>query len=127
MALTETHIELTTLVVDDDFDGNISTTTITLSNRASSVMTMRDGLHPTDIEPRDLGVQRSWLSRFLKIKPATSTICFQAGRGLVRHKLMKLLRSAKAVGMRDVELDRERNLVFARLDANNGTFQTGCS
>jgi len=113
-------------VVVDDFDSNNSTTTLSVTNRASSVATMRDGLHPTDLEPRDLGIQRSWLSRFLKIKPATTTICFQAGRGLVRHKLMRLLRSAKAVGMRDVELDRERNLIFASLDANNGSFPNHC-
>lgn len=93
---------------------------MSMSTEATSAAAMRNGLHPTDLEPRDLGVQRSWLSRFLNIKPATSTICFQAGRGVVRHKLMRLLRASGAVGMRDVELDRERNLIFARLDSNNG-------
>ena len=68
---------------------------------------------------RDLGVRRSWFTRFLHIKPASRIMCFDAGRGKVRSELVRLLRNWRMYGLRDVVLDREKNLIFGRLAADN--------
>ena len=73
-------------------------------------------------EDRDLGIQRNWLARFFNIKPASQVMCFCQGRGRVRQELVRLLRSWKAAGVRDVVFDREKNLVFARVIENNCEF-----
>lgn len=64
-------------------------------------------------------MQMNWLSRFLHIKPANKTLCFQIGRGKVRQDLVRLLRDWQRFGIRDVTFDRETNIVNARVDKNN--------
>lgn len=78
-------------------------------------------------DSRDLGVQRSWLTRFLHIKPASRIMCFETGRGRVRTELVRLLRNWRSYGLRDIVLDREKNLIFGRLAAENCEFSTFCS
>ncbi|KAF9698223.1 hypothetical protein EKO04_003819 [Ascochyta lentis] len=64
-------------------------------------------------------VQKNWLSRFLHIKPATKTLCFQVGRGKVRQDLVRLLRDWQRFGVRDVVFDRTTNVINARVDKAN--------
>ena len=71
------------------------------------------------IDARDIGVQRNWLARFLKIKPASRIVCFGIARGRARQEIVRLLRSWQRFGMRDVLYDRERNLISARLAPSN--------
>ncbi|KAJ4369149.1 serine/threonine-protein kinase gin4 [Neocucurbitaria cava] len=64
-------------------------------------------------------MQMNWLSRFLHIKPASQILCFHIGRGKVRQDLVRLLRDWQRFGVRDVSLDRETNVINARVDKNN--------
>jgi serine/threonine-protein kinase HSL1 (negative regulator of Swe1 kinase) len=64
-------------------------------------------------------MQMNWLSRFLHIKPASKTLCFQIGRGKVRQDLVRLLRDWQRFGVQDVSLDREANSISARIDKSN--------
>ncbi|KAJ4319904.1 serine/threonine-protein kinase gin4 [Neodidymelliopsis sp. IMI 364377] len=64
-------------------------------------------------------MQKNWLSRFLHIKPATKTLCFQIGRGKVRQDLVRLLRDWQRFGVRDVDFDRKSNVITARIDKVN--------
>jgi serine/threonine-protein kinase HSL1 (negative regulator of Swe1 kinase) len=64
-------------------------------------------------------MQMNWLSRFLHIKPASRTLCFQIGRGKVRQDLVRLLRDWQRFGIQDVSLDRESNSISARVDKSN--------
>lgn len=64
-------------------------------------------------------MSQNWLARFLNIKPTTKILSFSCGRGRARQEIVRLLRSWKAFGIRDVVLDRQRNLVFARLGSKN--------
>ncbi|KAE8853639.1 hypothetical protein HRS9122_00631 [Pyrenophora teres f. teres] len=64
-------------------------------------------------------MQMNWLSRFLHIKPANKTLCFQIGRGKVRQDLVRLLRDWQRFGVHDVSLDREANSIGARIDKSN--------
>jgi len=61
----------------------------------------------------------NWLSRFLHIKPANKTLCFQIGRGKVRQDLVRLLRDWQRFGIRDVTFDRDTNIINAGVDKNN--------
>ena len=70
-------------------------------------------------EEKTLGIQRNWLERFFNIKPAAQAMCFRVKRQLVRKELVKLLRGWYEYGIRDVLVDKERNLVFARVAAEN--------
>ncbi|KAI4934006.1 uncharacterized protein J4E92_003676 [Alternaria infectoria] len=64
-------------------------------------------------------MQMNWLSRFLHIKPASKTLCFQIGRGKVRQDLVRLLRDWQRFGVQDVSLDRASNSINARIDKSN--------
>jgi len=64
-------------------------------------------------------MQMNWLSRFLHIKPASKTLCFQIGRGKVRQDLVRLLRDWQRFGVQDVFLDRASNSINARIDKSN--------
>lgn len=64
-------------------------------------------------------MQKNWLSRFLHIKPATKTLCFQVGRGKVRQDIVRLLRDWQRFGVRDVVFDRKTNVINARVDKIN--------
>lgn len=64
-------------------------------------------------------IQMNWLSRFLHIKPASKTLCFQIGRGKVRQDLVRLLRDWQRFGVQDVSLDRASNSINARIDKSN--------
>ncbi|KAF2098131.1 Pkinase-domain-containing protein [Rhizodiscina lignyota] len=63
--------------------------------------------------------QSNWLARFLHIKPASRTMCFQVGRGRVRQELVRMLRDWKRFGVRDVTFDRVTNVVNWRIDKSN--------
>ncbi|KAF1836021.1 Pkinase-domain-containing protein [Decorospora gaudefroyi] len=69
--------------------------------------------------PGPPGMQMNWLSRFLHIKPASKTLCFQIGRGKVRQDLVRLLRDWQRFGVHDVSVDREANSISARIDKSN--------
>lgn len=71
----------------------------------------------TPARPAEL--QTNWLSRFLHIKPASKTVCFQVGRGRARQEVVRLLRDWHRFGMRDVVYDRKSNVVNARVDKAN--------
>ena len=64
-------------------------------------------------------IQMNWLSRFLHIKPASKTLCFQVTRGKVRGDLVRLLRDWQRFGVRDVTFDRNDNTINARVDKTN--------
>lgn len=64
-------------------------------------------------------VQQSWLSRILHIKPASKILCFRIPRGKLRAELARLLRAWAQYGVRDVSLDRNRNVLTARVDKLN--------
>lgn len=78
------------------------------------------GEGPTRSGPPDF--QMNWLSRFLHIKPASRALCFHARRGKVRQELVYLLRDWQRYGVRDVTVDRNTNVIHARVDKNNRKF-----
>ncbi len=71
------------------------------------------------VATRNIEPQRSWLARLFRVKPATRYICFSISRRRARQEIAILLREWRKYGIRDVQVDKERNIVFARVGKNN--------
>ncbi|KAH7158111.1 hypothetical protein B0J13DRAFT_650909 [Dactylonectria estremocensis] len=68
---------------------------------------------------RNIEVKQSWLARLFRVKPATSHICMAISRRRARQELAILLREWRKYGIRGIQVDKQRNIVFARVGANN--------
>ncbi|KAI0805527.1 hypothetical protein GGR55DRAFT_281127 [Xylaria sp. FL0064] len=68
---------------------------------------------------RNIEPQQNWLARLFRVKPATKYLCFTISRRRARQETVILLKEWRKYGIRDVEVDKERNIVFARVGENN--------
>ncbi|KAL7929604.1 hypothetical protein V8C35DRAFT_325032 [Trichoderma chlorosporum] len=68
---------------------------------------------------RNIEVKQNWLTRLFRVKPATSCICMTLSRKRARHEVATLLRKWRRYGIMDIQVDKERNIVFARVGAEN--------
>ncbi|KAI1080255.1 hypothetical protein F5B20DRAFT_589687 [Whalleya microplaca] len=68
---------------------------------------------------RNIEPQQSWLARLFRVKPATRHLCFTISRRRVRQEIAFLLKEWRPHGIRDIVVDKERNLVFARVAKKN--------
>ncbi|XXH02792.1 Structural maintenance of chromosomes protein 5 [Hypoxylon texense] len=68
---------------------------------------------------RNIEPQQSWLARLFRVKPATRYLCFTIPRRHVRQEIAILLKEWRRHGMKDIMIDKERNLVFARVGKKN--------
>ncbi|KAI1457319.1 Pkinase-domain-containing protein [Annulohypoxylon moriforme] len=71
------------------------------------------------IAARNIEPHQSWLARLFRVKPATRYICFSLSKRRTRQEISILLKQWRRHGMRGVVVDRERNLVFARVGKKN--------
>ncbi|KAL2885765.1 Serine/threonine-protein kinase HSL1 [Ceratocystis lukuohia] len=69
-------------------------------------------------KPQD-PVHENWIARMFRIKPAMEYLCFDMSRKEARNDLADLFREWKSFGMRDVAVDKDRNIVFARVSGKN--------
>ncbi|TLS22057.1 uncharacterized protein PpBr36_09212 [Pyricularia pennisetigena] len=78
-------------------------------------------LHFDDAESaeRMIKPQQNWLARLFRVKPATRAVCLSISRRRARQEVAILLRDWRKYGIRDVEVDKKRNVVFARLSSKN--------
>ncbi|KAI0542749.1 hypothetical protein GGR58DRAFT_169357 [Xylaria digitata] len=68
---------------------------------------------------RNIEPQQNWLARLFRVKPATKHLCFSISRRRARQEIFILLKDWRKYGIRDVEVDKERNIVFARVGKEN--------
>ena len=73
---------------------------------------------------RNVAVKQNWLTRLFRVKPATSYICMTLSRKRARQEVAILLREWRRYGMRGIQVDKQRNIVFARLGAKNCKLRT---
>jgi len=71
------------------------------------------------ITGRQIEVHQNWLFRLLRVKPAQRHMCLILPRQRARQEIAIQLRQWRQYGIRDVEVDKERNLIFARVAAKN--------
>lgn len=68
---------------------------------------------------RNIEVKQNWLTRLFRVKPATSCICMTLSRQSALLKVTKQLLKWSKYGITDVQVDKERSIVFARVGAEN--------
>jgi hypothetical protein len=68
---------------------------------------------------RHIEVKQNWLARLFKVKPATEHICMMMSRKRARLEVAILLREWRKYGIRGVTIDKQRNIVFARVAPKN--------
>ncbi|EHK23941.1 uncharacterized protein TRIVIDRAFT_58043 [Trichoderma virens Gv29-8] len=68
---------------------------------------------------RNIEVKQNWLTRLFRVKPATSCICMALSRKRTRQEVAALLRKWRKYGIMNIQVDKERNIVFARVGAKN--------
>lgn len=69
------------------------------------------------IEPR-----QTWLSRLFHVKPARQHLCLSVSQRRARQEIVTLLREWQQFGIRDIEVDKVNNIIFARVAAINCMF-----
>ncbi|CAK7218606.1 serine/threonine-protein kinase gin4 [Sporothrix curviconia] len=72
-----------------------------------------------DSNARKIDPQQNWLSRLFRVKPATRHLCLGMSQRRARQEVVMLLRDWRRYGMRDIEVDKERNIVFAKVGSDN--------
>ena len=77
-----------------------------------------------DLKSRQIEPQRSWIAKLFNVKPASKFICFSVSKRKARHEISKILREWKQYGIRNVQVDKERNVVFGRVAAKNCRFMS---
>lgn len=73
----------------------------------------------SDSGVRKIEVHQTWLARLFGVKPATSHMCLVVSRKRARQELAILLKDWRRYGIRDIQVDKERNVVFARIGSKN--------
>ena len=68
---------------------------------------------------RNIEVKQNWLARLFRVKPATSHMCMAISRRRARQEVAILLREWRKYGIRGIQVDKQRNIVFARVGAKN--------
>lgn len=68
---------------------------------------------------RNIEVKQNWLTRLFRVKPATSYLCMTLSSKRARQEVVILLREWRRYGMRSIQVDKQRNIVFGRLGAKN--------
>ena len=72
-----------------------------------------------DEGPRQIEPQQNWFAKLFRVKPACKFICFKVPKRRARMELVTLLREWKRYGIRDIHVDKRRNIVFGRVGAKN--------
>ncbi|KAJ6787171.1 hypothetical protein PWT90_07928 [Aphanocladium album] len=68
---------------------------------------------------RNIEVKQNWLTRLFRVKPAISYMCMNLSRRKARQEVAILLREWRRYGIRDIQVDKQRNIIFARVAAKN--------
>ena len=72
-----------------------------------------------DPRARQIAPQQNWLAKLFHVKPAAKFICFTVSKRRARQEITTILREWKRYGLRDVQVDKERNIVFGRVASKN--------
>ncbi|KFY64661.1 hypothetical protein V496_03116 [Pseudogymnoascus sp. VKM F-4515 (FW-2607)] len=68
-----------------------------------------------DDSTRQLEPQQNWLARLFLVKPATSYLCFNLTKRRARQEVALLLKDWRQFGIKDVVVNKPRNLVFGKV------------
>lgn len=85
---------------------------------------IQNGTDHSDTSARRIEPRQNWLARFFRVKPSMRYLCLQISCRRARQEVTILLREWRKWGIRDVEVDKDRNIVFARVGKTNCEFSS---
>lgn len=97
-------------VADDTFDDDTSV--------QDSIME-RHYPHLGDPRVRQIAPQQNWLAKLFNVKPASRYLCFCVSKRRARQEIGRVLKEWKRYGLEDVQVDKDRNIVFGRVALGN--------
>ncbi|PTB68323.1 Pkinase-domain-containing protein [Trichoderma citrinoviride] len=100
-------------IIDDDASPTQETATAIADKKGQGWHKSSSG------SSRNIEVKQNWLTRLFRVKPATSHICMTLSRKRTRQEVAMLLRKWRKYGMTDIQVDKERNIIFARVGSEN--------
>jgi hypothetical protein len=74
-----------------------------------------------DPESRQIVPRRNWLATLFNVKPVSKSICFSVSNRRARQEIVTILKEWKRYGIRDLQVDKKRNIVFGKVAAKNCT------
>ncbi|KAI9737931.1 MAG: hypothetical protein M1834_009301 [Cirrosporium novae-zelandiae] len=63
--------------------------------------------------------EQNWFTRILHIKPASKVFCFCVSKTRARKEIIRVLKRWRQYGMKDIYFDKERSIIFGRVDQSN--------
>ena len=104
----------------DSFDDRLDTESITESlEEERRISNGRQVSSNDEAKTRQIEPQRNWLAKLFNVKPASKLICFTVSKSRARVEIVKVLKEWRRYGIRDVQTDKARSLVFARVAKKN--------
>ncbi|EPE25708.1 Protein kinase-like (PK-like) [Glarea lozoyensis ATCC 20868] len=100
-------------IYDDNTDTQVSMADVQQQAHAAR------SAHHDDPRARQIEPQQNWFAKLFNVKPATKYICFSVSRRRARQEITSVLREWRRYGIRDVQVDKERNIVFGKVGAKN--------
>ncbi|RFU25616.1 hypothetical protein B7463_g10719, partial [Scytalidium lignicola] len=74
---------------------------------------------PEAVRARQIEPRQSWIARLFNVKPANGYICMTLSKRQARREITQVLRDWRQYGIRDIQVDKERNIVFGKVGATN--------
>jgi hypothetical protein len=68
---------------------------------------------------RRIEAQQHWIAKLFHVDPVKRHLCFTISKVRARKEIVRQLRKWRKFGIRDIEVDKERSIVFARVDKEN--------
>lgn len=87
--------------------------------KSDTVTEVENKRHSDASSHRTIEVKQNWLARLFRVKPATSHLCMTISRRRARQEVAILLREWRKYGIRGIQVDKQRNVIFARVGAKN--------
>ncbi|KAF7952223.1 uncharacterized protein EAE97_001720 [Botrytis byssoidea] len=104
-----------TVATHDMFDEDMSIQDSIADSRQQS---RQNRIHQTT-QARQIEPQQNWLAKLFHVKPASKFICFSVSRRTARLEIAKVLKDWKRYGIKDVQVDKQRNIVFGKVGSEN--------
>lgn len=79
-----------------------------------------NNLHIGDLAgQRNIETQHKWLARLFRVKPIVEHICLTLSHNKARQETMTIFQEWQKYGIEDLEVNEERNVIFARVSRQN--------
>ncbi|KAK9423561.1 hypothetical protein SUNI508_04042 [Seiridium unicorne] len=111
------HDDMKLSVADVDFDDSPSPEPVRMFSHPARPP--HNGEWKEKVAQRNIEPQQNWLARLFRVKPATEHLCFTISRHRTRQEIAILLKEWRQYGIRDVQVDKDRNIVFGRVGPKN--------